>query len=95
MDHNQKSIGDAINEYLNRSRLRPQLDAVAVKGFWEEVVGVFISNRTTDILLQKDRLIVYIDGSAIKAELMFEKENIVERLNEKLGSRLISELVIK
>ncbi|NNF01839.1 MAG: DUF721 domain-containing protein [Bacteroidia bacterium] len=95
MDQNQKSIGDAIKDYLNRSSIRPKLDAIDIKDCWAEIVGELISKKTDELLVHNKTLVVYISSAPIKSELMFEKEALLKRLNQKLGKEMIEEIIIK
>ena len=62
---------------------------------WTEAVGEAISRRTRPARLMGDTLYVDVSGPAWMTELRFQKAVIVERLNEVLKERAVTDIVFR
>ncbi len=89
------SIGDALKEFLKKSRLRNGVQAMQVKDAWEKIMGKTISNYTDKIEIINSTLFIYTNIAPLKNELIYQKAKIIERVNEALGEKVINEVVIK
>ncbi|MGN6265736.1 MAG: DUF721 domain-containing protein [Ginsengibacter sp.] len=89
------SIGDALKEFLKKSRLKSGMQAMQVKDAWEKIMGKTISNYTDKIEIINSTLFIYTSVAPLKHELTYQKSKIIERVNEELGEKVISEVVVK
>ena len=89
------SIGDASKEFLKKSKLKSGMQAMQVKDAWEKIMGKTISNYTDKIEIINSTLFIYTSVAPLKHELTYQKSKIIERVNEELGEKVISEVVVK
>ncbi|RWZ89800.1 MAG: DUF721 domain-containing protein [Hydrotalea sp. AMD] len=89
------SIRDALHQFVNKSNLRNGLRAVQITQIWEEVMGKTIAKYTTKIEIINNTLFVYTPVGPLKNELQYQKSQIIERINEALQEKLITEVVIR
>jgi hypothetical protein len=89
------SIGDALKEFLKKSRLKSGMQAMQVKDAWEKIMGKTISNYTDKIEIINSTLFIYTSVAPLKHELTYQKSKIIDRVNEELGEKVISEVVVK
>lgn len=89
------SLGDAINKFLDQSRLKGGIQALQIKDVWESIMGKTISNYTDDIQIINKKLFINTNTGPLKNELMYQKEKIMERVNEHFGKKIIEEVVIR
>ncbi len=59
---------------------------------WDEIVGNSITNVTTPKKIENDVLIVEVNSPVWRNELMFLKQNILQKLNQKLKGEPIKEI---
>ena len=90
---NDITLKDAITKMLNTYRLRGKFDETGVVAFWPELMGTAIANRTTQIYVSRGKLFVRIESSVIKNELLMVRTGIIDKLNERAGAKVISELI--
>ena len=62
---------------------------------WEEIVGKAISSRTTKIYIKDHILYVHLNSSVVRNELLMLREALREKLNQKAGSEVIKEIVLR
>jgi hypothetical protein len=89
------SLGEALQLFLSKSKLKTGIQAVQIKEVWEKLMGVTIAKYTDSIQIIGSTLFITTQVAPLRNELMFQKENIIVRVNESLGSTVIKEVVIK
>ncbi|HSV09279.1 MAG TPA: DUF721 domain-containing protein [Hanamia sp.] len=89
------SIGDALKEFLKKSKLRNGVQAMQVKEVWEKIMGKTIANYTDKIEIINTTLFISTNIAPLKNELIYQKAKIIERVNEALGEKVIKEVVIR
>ena len=88
-------IGDAIKGFLHKSHLRNGIRAVQIEEIWEQLMGKTIAKYTEKIQIINHTLFITTTVAPLKNELLYQKEKIMERVNEALGEVLVKEVVIK
>jgi len=91
----QMQIGEALRDFLNKSKLKNGLRAVQIESIWEEVMGKTITRYTDKIQIINTTLFIYTSVGALKQELIYQKPKIIERVNEALHEKVITDVVIK
>ncbi len=92
---NEKEIGKEIKLLFKSYHLDEKIAEVRIKELWETIMGKSIKNYTTGIRLYKGVLTVFIESAPLKQDLKFSKDNIIHRINEELGEKMVRDLVIK
>ena len=90
---NDITLKEGIGKLLNVYKLKGKYDETSVLALWPELMGKAISNRTTQIYISQKKLFVRIESSVIKNELLMVRTGIIEKLNERAGSEVITEIV--
>jgi len=93
--YNQSSIKEAIQDLLKTYRLDGKLNEVKLLNSWEKVMGKMIANHTKDIYISKKKLFIKVDSAALRQELAYAKEKIVNMLNEEVGMEVIDGVVLQ
>lgn len=89
------SIGDALKDFLKKSRLKSGVQAMQVEDAWEKIMGKTIANYTDKIEIKNSTLFISTNVAPLKNELLYQKEKIIQRVNEALGEKVITEVVVK
>ncbi|MDQ2720035.1 MAG: DUF721 domain-containing protein [Bacteroidota bacterium] len=89
------SIGEALKEFLKKSRLKSGVQALQIKDAWENIMGKTIANYTDKIEIINSTLFISTTVAPLKNELLYQKAKIIERVNEALGEKVINEVVVK
>ncbi len=88
------SLGDALRNFLQKSRLKGSIQALQIEEIWEEIMGKTIAKYTEKIQIHGHTLYITTHMAPLKQELQYQKPKIIERVNEALGEKTISEVVI-
>ena len=89
------SLQDAIQQFLQKSKLKTGIQALRIENIWEEIMGKTIAKYTDKIQIINSTLFITTNVAPLKNELLYQKEKIIERVNEALGEKTIKEVVIK
>ncbi len=89
------SLGDAIKKFLNESRIKGGIQALQIEDVWEQIMGKTVARYTDKIKIIGDTLFISTQVAPLKQELVFQKEKIIQRVNEALGQKVISKIVVQ
>ena len=91
----EMSIGDALKAFLKKSKLKPGIQALQIEQIWEKLMGKTIAKYTDKIQIVNHTLFINTNVGPLRNELIYQKQQIIERVNEALGERVITHVVIR
>ena len=91
----QYSLAQALQQFLRQSRIKGNIQAMQIEEVWEELMGKTIARYTDSIQIVNQTLFISTSVAPLKNELLFQKEKIIQRVNEALGEKVIREVVIR
>lgn len=80
---------------MSQSKLKGAVHALQIEEVWEQIMGKTVARYTDKIQIHGQTLYVNTAVAALRQELLYQKENIIKRVNEALGERVINEVVIR
>ena len=89
------SLAEAVQQFLNQSKLKGSMQAFQIEDAWEKIMGKTIARYTDKIQINGNTLYISTSVAPLKQELLYQKEKIIERVNEALGEKVVKEVVIK
>ena len=89
------SMAEAMQQFLNKSKLKAGIQAVQIEEVWEKIMGKTIAKYTEKLQIIGNTLFVSTNVAPLKNELLYQKEKIIERVNEALGEKVIKDVIIK
>ncbi len=87
---NQSTLGEVIDKLMKAYRLDGKLKEMDVIDAWGEMMGLAVSNRTKSILIRNKTLFLTMDSAVMRDELSYGKSVIIQRINEKAGFEMIT-----
>jgi len=88
------SISEAMQQFLNSSRIKGGIQALQIEDVWEEIMGKTIARYTDKLQIIGDKLIITTSVAPLKNELIYQKEKIKQRVNEALQQKVINEIIV-
>jgi hypothetical protein len=89
------SFQDAMQQFLKHSRLKNGIQAVRIEELWTEIMGKTIARYTDKIQIIGTTLFITTAVAPLKNELLYQKEQIIARVNESMGEIVIKDVIIK
>lgn len=87
-------IADIINESMAQAGLTDTYEAYRISALWPEVVGPGINRYTMRRYVEGHTMHVYITSAALKNELSFCRQQLVDALNRAAGRQTIDTIII-
>lgn len=91
---NELTMKAAIEQLLETYKLSDQFLAEKIKSNWPELVGKVIANRTDEISIRQQKLYLKVSSASLRQELIMMKTNLIDKINEYAGKKLINEIVL-
>jgi predicted nucleic acid-binding Zn ribbon protein len=91
----EMNMGDALKAFLNKSKIQPGLQALQITDAWETIMGKTVAKYTKKIELVNQTLFIFTDVGPLRQELGYQREKIIERVNEAMGGQVVKTVVIK
>lgn len=89
------SIGEALQQFLNKSKLKSGMQAMQIEDVWEKIMGKTVAKYTDKIQIIGSTLFVTTTVAPLKNELLYQKEKIIEMVNKELGEKTVKEVVVR
>lgn len=91
-ENDSYKLGDLIPNMLSKNKLQKGMDQFVVKDAWEDVMGKGVMSYTESVSIRNNTLFVKLSSSALKEELNYGREKIVDMLNESLKKVIIKSI---
>ena len=85
-------LDDIVNQLLRQEGLETPLNERRLIDAWETVAGATIARYTTEKFIRNQVLHVKIDNPALRQDLSMMHTQITRRLNDAVGSSVISDV---
>lgn len=92
---NTEQVTDVLYQYLRANGLEGPLNEYRLLQAWEEVMGELVARYTTQKYLKNQTLYVHLSSAPLKSEFMMRRSEIVKSLNDKVGSIVIYDLIVR
>ena len=93
--NNNRKVGDIIRKLMKNPKLAEKLDMLNALDAWEEIIGAPISKYITDQKIYKGILYVKLKSAVVRNELSYKKSDFISQINQKVGRKLITDIVLK
>ena len=87
-----KDIKQLILRNLRLQGLEVPLQQKRLVDAWPVVAGEFIAQYTGDVSIRNQTLYVHLTSPALRADLSMRRSELVQRLNEYVGSQVIADI---
>lgn len=91
---NLKSIKELLSDFSQQKNIKKPLLEARVVNIWKPIMGDLIDRYTETIYVSNKTLFVKVKVSALKNELLYLQEDIINRINKEIGEDFIKKLVI-
>lgn len=88
------SIQDLMKDVIEENKLTKGMQQINVKDAWSKLMGNGVVSYTQNIELNGSTLVVRLKSSVLREELSYGKEKIIKMMNEELGEKLISKILL-
>ncbi|MBT5955976.1 MAG: DUF721 domain-containing protein [Candidatus Marinimicrobia bacterium] len=87
-----RSIKESLLEILGEEKLKPAFEKGNISNLWQESVGTSINENTTIKSFKNGILIIKTKTPVWRNELLFQKNDIMTKINLKLEKNKIKDI---
>lgn len=87
-----KSINDILQQFLRKEGLETPLQQKRLIDAWDSVAGPMVARYTQEKFIKNQILFVKITNPALRQDLSMMRQQLTRRLNEVVGSSVISDV---
>ena len=88
------NIKQALDQYMKRFGLQRKVEEIKLVQLWPVIAGEFIARNTSDLQVRDRRLIIRVNSSVIKHQLLISRDTIIQRVNQFMEQEYINDLVL-
>ena len=88
-----ESIASVIARQLKGLGIDKKIKQASVEHIWADLVGPEIAAHTRVIKVDLGKLFVAVDSPVWRQELLFQRQEFMEKLNQQLGDQVVSDIM--
>ena len=88
------SIQDLMKDVIKENKLTKGMHQITVKDAWAKLMGQGVVSYTDKVELNGKTLFVSLKSSVLREELSYGKVKIIKMMNDEIGEKLISKLIL-
>ncbi len=92
---NTQLLKDVLQQFIQAEGLEEKLQETRVLGYWDEMLGLTVARVTRKKYIYNRKLFVQLDSSIVRQQLFMLRTEIVEKLNQQAGGKVIDEIVLQ
>jgi predicted nucleic acid-binding Zn ribbon protein len=89
-----EAIGDILGRLFERKGWGKRVFEGRALSVWGDVVGKSVKAHSRPVRVKDGKMIVAVDDSVWKQEISFLSEEIIWRINERMGREVVREIVL-
>ena len=93
-ENNSVALKDLMKSFIKENNLSKGMQKIKVEEAWHMIMGQGVTSYTQSVELQKKTLIIRLTSSVLREELSYGKDKIIKMLNEEMGARVVSKLML-
>lgn len=93
--YNVTHIQSILDEIQELSGINSFIKENRIESAWSEVVGPIVAQSSSVRSFEKGKLILNVSHPVWKTEILMKRKELINRLNENIGSAIIQELIVK
>jgi hypothetical protein len=92
---NTDNINTIVDALLKELGIDQKLKEVRIMNSWSEILGITVAKATIKMFVKNRVLFVYLKSPVVRNELMMLKSGIIKSLNDKVGEKIIDDIVLR
>ena len=92
---NSNNLGDIIRKLMKNPKLAEKMDELDALDLWKELIGDSLQKFVVGAKMYKGNLHVKLSSSVLRNELSYKKNELKEKINQKLGKEIVKEIILK
>ena len=91
---NTQLLKDVLQDIVRTEGLEPKLQEARLLVHWDELLGQTVARATHNKYIRDRKLFVQLRSSIVRQQLFMIRNEIMEKLNQHVGVKMIDEIVL-
>ncbi|UXP32978.1 DUF721 domain-containing protein [Reichenbachiella agarivorans] len=87
------TMKDLMEAMLKSYNIDRKFDQATLITKWNKIMGTAIANRTTNLEIRNDVLIVTLSSAPLKHELNNSKQKVMDLVNKEFGKHIVKQIL--
>ena len=87
-----RSLKQSLNSFFEKEKINPAYKTGLIINIWDSIVGSTVSKNTTVVKLQNNIITIKTTTPVWKNELLFQKQEIINKLNSKQKTIIVKDI---
>ncbi len=94
--YNDRKISEVLGEYIQKNkRIQIHHELKLIQDAWKSEMGEMINGYTSRFFIKHGKLEITLTSAPLRAELSMSKPKLIKLLNEKIGTEVVKEIVLR
>lgn len=89
------AVGEMLDQFFKERQLRGAVYEGRAVEVWAEIVGKYVAKYTEDVYIRAGVIYVTFSSAAVRSEIHIRRRYYVTQINEKLGAKVVRNIVIR
>lgn len=94
-EKNDHTLRELIEKLLKAYKWESGIDEAKLVNSWETIVGSIIAKHTTRLQVLDRVLYIKVDSSVVRNELMMSRTEVIAKINDEMGGKVIDNIVLR
>ncbi len=94
LSNNTYSLKELLEDVSDRYRFNDKIIQSGIENNWLSIAGEFIAKQTKSVSIEGSRLLISIPSPVLRNELLYRKDEIIQRVNDFYKKDIIDEVVL-
>lgn len=90
-----ESIGSILKQWLRDNGYEHKVQEHSVPDYWVEIVGEAVARQAHVERIERGRMFVRVDSAVWRNELLLRRDDIIRMVNERFGTEVVKEIVLR
>lgn len=90
-----KLIGDILKEFFERPYIARRIAQGSLPDYWKEIVGEHVANLTHECRFENGILYIGISSGVARQEIFYRRDELMMRLNERAGQKIVNAIIVR
>jgi hypothetical protein len=92
---NTQNIKEVVDLILDQLQIKTKLKEVQAIRVWKDMMGKTVERHLGDVTIHRRVMFIKLNSSIVRAELNMMRSEMVKAVNDRVGEKVIDDMVIR
>lgn len=94
--YNDRKISEVLGEFIqSNKRIQIHHELKLIQDAWKSEMGDMINGYTSRFYIKNGRLEITLSSAPLRAELNMSKSKLIKLINDKIGTEIVTEIILR